>query len=193
MRPFYRSCLCRSSLYGPYPLTNSINCRIDRYTMVVTSSEKVSTSNLPPPAPRNYHMQAPASPSASMRSIPSGIPSTMNLHTDGPFNLQSQQHSYVSSSTSAQIMQPPASLVIHSPSYTDMRQPDDQQATQNANLPRSLSRTNTLRSRESLDGFHIDGTEPRIFPGVVHERTRRKSIKQRSASGADTDGHEGDA
>ena len=191
MRPFYRSCLCRSSRHRPYPLTNLIDCRIDKYTMVVTSSEKVSTSNLPPPAPRNYHMQAPASPSASM-SVPSGIPSTINLHTDGPFNLQSQQHPYVSSSPSAQTMQPPASHAIPSPSYTDVRQPDDQQATQNANLPRSLSRTNTLRSRESLDGFHIDGTEPRIFPGVVHERTRRKSIKQRSASVADADGHEDD-
>lgn len=35
---------------------------------------------------------------------------------------------------------------------------------------------------------HISGTEPRIFPGVVHERTRRNSTRQGSRSEEDADG-----
>ena len=49
-------------------------------------------------------------------------------------------------------------------------------------------------SGNRLDGLahsHIDGTEPRIFPGVVHERIRRGSMRQGSSSEKDVDGFMG--
>lgn len=41
---------------------------------------------------------------------------------------------------------------------------------------------------DGISQSHISGAEPRIFPGVVHERTRRNSVRQGSSSEKDADG-----
>ena len=41
---------------------------------------------------------------------------------------------------------------------------------------------------EGISQSHISGAEPRIFPGLVHERTRRNSMMQGSSSEKDADG-----
>lgn len=41
---------------------------------------------------------------------------------------------------------------------------------------------------DGISQSHISGAEPRIFPGVVHERTRRNSTRQGSSSEKDADG-----
>lgn len=46
---------------------------------------------------------------------------------------------------------------------------------------RSLSKTKTPSWVDS-------GTQPKIFPGIVHERTRRSSIRQGSGSDRDIEG-----
>jgi hypothetical protein len=35
---------------------------------------------------------------------------------------------------------------------------------------------------DGISHMHIGSAEPRIFPGVVHERTRRNSLRQRRTS-----------
>lgn len=44
---------------------------------------------------------------------------------------------------------------------------------------------------EHFGHSHISGTEPRIFPGVVRERTRKGSILQGASSEYDLDGNAG--
>lgn len=41
---------------------------------------------------------------------------------------------------------------------------------------------------DGISQSHVSGAEPRIFPGVVHERTRKNSIRQGSNSEKDADG-----
>lgn len=40
---------------------------------------------------------------------------------------------------------------------------------------------------DGISQSHISGAEPRIFPGVVHERIRKNSIRQGSSSEKDAD------
>jgi hypothetical protein len=46
---------------------------------------------------------------------------------------------------------------------------------------------------DGISHMHIGSAEPRIFPGVVHERTRRNSLRQVATSENVGDGNAGAA
>ena len=162
-----------------------LSSRIDRYTAASVPAQAVSTSNLPPPAPPNYQPQAPPSPLASMRTIPS----TANFWPEPPAIHHGQyQHLYPLS------LARDSTRISGSQSNTDVRTYDGHHSQRTDNQPiRSSSLimpSPTLSEQywsDSVGHSHINGAEPRIFPGVVHERTRKGSIRQNSSSEHDSD------
>ena len=104
---------------------------------------------------------------------------------------------YASASTTPQL-QAPASprLVMHSSTHlptrtripasysnSDVRGLDTQRARQSPSKPPARS-SSMITSTSWIDGAP---SQPRIFPGVVHERTRRGSVRQGSSSEKDVD------
>ncbi|MCJ1388034.1 AMP deaminase [Xylographa bjoerkii] len=164
---------------------------IDRYTVGATSTEPVSTTNLPP-IPNYYQPQAAASPSISMRTNPSASYAY-------PENYNNEQQSRL----------PAAALPYSTPPYPiqsarvrpysnkDIRGIDtrfQQSSVGQSARPSSatiVSLTPTNSWAEDLGKSHISGVEPKLFPGVVHERTRRTSSRQGSTSELDSGGFGG--
>ena len=171
--------------------------RIDKYTSSTAPAEPVS-SNLSPLILRKFSSQAGASPSTSMRTNPSAT----NLYLESTSYRQgTQQLSFLpppaiphpSSTFPAQAARVPSAF-----SAADIRTSVTQDPHQRVNgkLLRSSSMTTTPMNPNGYWGehfghSHISGTEPRMFPGVVRESTRRGSIRQGSSSEHDTDGNAG--
>ena len=84
--------------------------------------------------------------------------------------------------------------VPHPSSNMDIRPLETQQSQQSSSSKavRSMSITTpSAQNGEWPDGLgnsHIDGMEPRIFPGVVHERIRKGGTKYGSKSENDLGG-----
>ena len=165
---------------------------MDRYTAAATPTEAVSTSHIPPPPFHNYLPQAPASPTASMRSNPS----TTNLYMETPSRNHPQParpHTVVGAYPTPAYPAQTARIPI-SHSNTDTRTNDTSKSFQGDGRPmRSSSLMMSYMANDppwddGISQSHVSGAEPRIFPGVVHERTRRNSIRQGSNSEKDADG-----
>ncbi|SLM40687.1 amp deaminase 3 [Lasallia pustulata] len=166
---------------------------IDRYTAAATPTEAVSTSRIPPPPSHNYLPQAPASPTASMRSNPS----TTNLYMETPSRNHPQParpHTVVGAYPTPAYPAHTARIPI-SHSNIDTRTTDTSKSFQGDGRPlRSSSlmmspyMANDPPWDDGISQSHVSGAEPRIFPGVVHERTRKNSIRQGSNSEKDADG-----
>lgn len=160
---------------------------IDRYTAATTSTEPVSTTNFPPPAPHPYRSQAAASPLTSMRANSSAT----NLYIGGVPKQQTLPVTalpYPMPTTPGQAARSRLSLNRSSLSIQELRGADDHVQQANAGQPaRSPSvilapLTQSTSVTEELRDTHISGVEPRIFPGVVHERTRRGKTRSGSIS-----------
>ena len=123
------------------------------------------------------------------------------MDSQASVQMQQQQQStssaavhHVGSSLSTQAARLPGSY-----SSADMRSLDtrDSQQGDGNTLPRPTSAnfsspiSTSGNWVDSLGQSHISGTEPRIFPGVVHERTRRGSLRKGSGSEKDPDGFVG--
>ena len=165
---------------------------IDRYTVAATSTEPVSTTNLPPPAPHYYQLQAAASPSISMRTNPSA--SHVSPESHNCEQLSRLSAAAVPYSTPSYPIQ---SARVRRYSNKDIRGIDTRfqqsSAGQSAKpaLATMVSLTPTTSWTEDLGKSYISGVEPKLFPGVVHERTRRTSSRQGSISELDPDGFNG--
>lgn len=170
---------------------------IDRYTVAFTSIEPVSTANLPPPIPHYYQPQAPPSPSISMRTNPSAT----NVVVERPIQqgLDPQPrlptaavpsstlaYSFASARTRALYLNKDTPNIDNRFSQSNAgQQPTKPSSVAVATLPPAPSWD------EELGRSHISGVEPKLFPGVVHERTRRTSSRQGSSSELDPDGFGG--
>ncbi|MCJ1434654.1 AMP deaminase [Xylographa pallens] len=165
---------------------------IDRYTVAATSTEPVSTTNLPPPFPHYYQSQAAASPSISMRTNPSAS----HDHPESHINEHLPRLSVAALPYSTPL-NPIQSARIRPYSNKDIRGIDtrfQQSSAGQSAKPASatlVSLTPTTSWAEDLGKSYISGVEPKLFPGVVHERTRRTSSRQGSASELDHDGLSG--
>ena len=163
---------------------------IDQYSAVHTV-EPVSTANLPPPVAHNYHSQAPASPSASMRTNPS----TATLYMEGP-SRQSRHQQFVlpTAILAAANASTQAARIPSSQPHREIKAVDTRSQPTVTNRPgRSSSMIlnpiqHSATWSDSIGQSHISGTEPRMFPGVVYERNRRGSTRQGSQSDKDIDG-----
>ncbi|KAI9880300.1 MAG: AMP deaminase [Pleopsidium flavum] len=166
---------------------------IDRYTAVPTPTEAVSTHNLPPsPQPQ---AQQPLSPSSSMRANPS----TTHYAWELPAHEQRQQVYSPTAAMSHPPMTYPAQPARIASSYfnIDMTHLSNQPLERDGRPARSSSMIipatfpGTAGGQDWVDSMgqmHINGVAPRMFPGVVHERTRRGSLRQRSSSEKDAEG-----
>ncbi|MCJ1403946.1 AMP deaminase [Xylographa trunciseda] len=165
---------------------------IDRYTVAATSTEPVSTTNLPPPLLPNYQSQAAPSPSISMRTNPSASNiCPENHHNEQQSRLPAPALPYSTP------LHPLQSARIRPYSNKDIRGIDtrfQQNSAGQSTRPSSatmVSLTPITSWAEDLWKSHISGVEPKMFPGVVHERTRRTSSRQGSTSELDPDGFGG--
>ena len=169
---------------------------IDRYTAAATSTEPVSTTNLPPPRTYQNQTRATGSPSMSMRTNVS----MSNLYLEDPDQQGSNQLSRLPSAalpyaTPSNVSQ--THRVKASYSNKDLRGTDSriQQGPGSQSGRSSMANMLPLAPSTSwtpdLGQSYISGIEPKIFPGVVHERTRRASSRQGSRSENDTGGFGG--
>ncbi|MCJ1477032.1 AMP deaminase [Lambiella insularis] len=171
---------------------------IDRYTVAITSIEPVSTADLLPPAPPCYQPHAPPSPSISMRTNPSAA----NPFAEGPPQPISKQTPLPNDAAA------PCSAPTHptaparsrlSYSNRDARNSEYRLLqSKDAGLPPAKPSLTTAATptpinswAEEIGQSHISGIEPKLFPGVVHERTHRTSSRQGSSSELDPDGFRG--
>ena len=163
---------------------------IDQYS-VMRTTEPVSTANLPPRATSDYQSQAPASPSTSMTTNPSATV----LYMEGPDKQGEQQRMLPASSRVQKASTSLQNTPMHpSQSQQEIRsfdtRPQHGSMTRAARSP-SIVMNPTLSTTmwaDTMGHSHISGAEPRMFPGVVYERTRRNSMRQGSQSERDLDG-----
>ena len=162
---------------------------IERYTVAATSTEPVSTTNLPPPIPHYYQSQAAASPSISMKTNPS----TSYLHSESHENEQLSRLplTAIPHSTPLHSIQ---SARVRLYSNKDVRGIDTRFQQSSAGYsakPASATMgplTPSTLWADDLEKSYISGVEPKLFPGVVHERTRRTISRQGSTSELDPEG-----
>ena len=149
---------------------------IDRYTGATSSAQPVSSVMLPPPALRSSGTHGAPSPSISMRTNPS----TTNLYMKDPSSYPPLPPAEIPHSPTFPTR---AARIPTSFSSKDMRTLDRHTSVGANQRPTSSSFVNgSISGAENWgDGIHA---EPRIFPGVVHERSRRKSLKAGSTSGS---------
>ena len=143
---------------------------IERYTAEINSSQPVSSATLPPPMPPSYEMQEPPSPSASMRTNPSAA----NLYIkDRKFPTHRKQsggqYSRPQSAHTARFA-PGASGIDHR-TYDSPSQP--------STMAKPISLVDSIHDGLS---HSVGGSEPRMFPGVVHGIARKESMRQSSMS-----------
>lgn len=74
-----------------------------------------------------------------------------------------------------------------SQSNTEIRNIDMQNVPQEDNRSGRSSSIISSRAASNNTYWHDQSVEPRIFPGLVHERTRRGSLKRESGSEYDSD------
>jgi len=166
---------------------------IDRYTAVSTPTEVISTHNLPP-SPQSQ-AQHPPSSSTSMRANPL----TTHSAWESPAHQQRQQ----SYSSAAAMPHPPmtypaqAARIPASYSNIDVTALSNQPSERDGKPARSSSMiipaaligtTGGQNWLDSIGQMHINDAAPRIFPGIVHERTRRGSLSQGRSSEKDVEG-----
>ena len=143
---------------------------IDRYTAVSSSAQPVSSATLPPPRPHSLGLQDPPSPSASMRTQPSTA--YPDLRAD-------------SIAQAALVFDPQVRAGKHRQSSSNS---DFRLGEARTHVVGNVPATSGAAAAESR-GAPLAGTfgisEPKIFPGVVHGRTRHASLRHNSGSEKD--------
>ena len=161
---------------------------IDRYTAGTNSAQPVSSHNLPPPSAKISHSTlGPPSPSASMRTNPSAT----NLHV-----LEQQLGHQASLTPSAILTQTsptfPAQSARHPPisakDWVSDSKAQGSHSNQTRTSPNAAQNVAGGSRADSNNTSHLDASEPRIFPGIVHERTRRGSLRQSGTAEKDGEG-----
>lgn len=161
---------------------------IERYTAFSTPTEPMSTDRLPPSQQFQDHAEGAQSPSTSLRVEPSVKDSLSE--SPAAQHWPAPPHSPIASMAHPPVVYPAqAARIPVSYSSVDTttpnKQPKEQPTEQHRNPIRSSSMTTTTGGQNLVDvmgQMHIDGAAPRMFPGVVHERTRRGSVRQGSSS-----------
>ena len=166
---------------------------IEHYTAASNSSGSVSMPNFPPLSHNTQPPQAAASPSVSSRTSLSTTNLSKGHRTQASFD---------------QPLSPPVAALTYptprSPTMVarkrlsvqskDERSGDCQLQQSNASQstrPLSANITPLIQGTswtEDLKHSQINGIEPRMFPGVMHKRTRRASTRHASGPERDTDG-----
>ena len=163
--------------------------RIDKYAAATSSTEPVSSSRLPFPVQRGHQSHTGGSPSFSMRTNPSVPSHTMDISG----SRHNQQHSsYLPPAAipdSGPPMFPAQAARIPTYSNTESQSPDLKHLQQ-GNIsklakPLPMSQPVPILGSNWVDRSgqsQLDGTEPRMFPGIVHERIQRSGTRQGSSS-----------
>lgn len=140
---------------------------IDRYTAGTNSAQPVSSATLPPQNNRKIGSQGPPSPSASMRTQPSGA----NLDSLG----DSSMHVVPNIDPCSRTAKHPVLS-----SNKDLQIPDSRLLSGNhpGNKPNYGPKIVGSETREKSVTSTLGGAEPRIFPGVVQGRVRHASLRQ---------------
>ena len=143
---------------------------IDRYTENAGAAQPVSSHNLPLTKTKSAGPQEPPSPSASMKTNPSAS----NAYGPGVYPTRNRMDTSGNASYTSLTSIKTQGLPMRPVSSRD--------------IPRSPVMAARSESRYDAGGAsHLDGMEPRIFPGLVHERTRRGSVRHSGASDRDHD------
>jgi AMP deaminase len=154
---------------------------IDRYTAGTSSGQPVSTETLPPPSGKFSSTHGPPSPSMSLKTNPSA---TLTQNTEQFTPLPNASLStYNSPNFPAQAARHPPNVNIR-----DWQAETRAQGTQLGGSRAASNAAQTGENRNDAGGSTLNGAEPKMFPGLVHERTRRGSLRQSSMSEKDTDG-----
>ena len=167
---------------------------IERYTTASTPREAVSLHNLPPSGPLQPQVEEPQSSSTSMRAEPSVTHSA--FESLAPQNWQTCSSPVIAMPHPpmvypAQVARIPTSYSTVDTTALGMQpQERDRKPSRSSSKIMPATLTGTTGSQSFVDGLghtHIDGVAPRMFPGVVHGRTRTGSLRQSSSSEKDTD------
>ena len=145
---------------------------IDRYTAGTNSILPVSSATLPIPNAQLFDSQDPPSPSASMRTQPSGV----NLGFQGDAAIQDVD-SYRSRSPTTQLQHP-----MPSKNQRLADAPVSLVGTSSARPLYIQTNTTTVRPRDNSLAGTFGTSEPRIFPGIVQERAKNANARQHSGS-----------
>lgn len=163
---------------------------INRFTENAEVAQPVSSLNLPPgKAKARYRsLQEPPSPSASMKTnhSMSALYTASTHHTQSAMDSASNAILYGSPLIHAQSLSqrhPPA----RDPQIHDQNTYSPQGSQLTKLSPTMSAKPDKWAATEAGVPSHIDGMEPRIFPGVVHERSRRRSLRKDTATEADLD------
>lgn len=163
---------------------------IERYTAFSTPTERVSMNELPPSRQFQGHAEGPQSPSTSLRVEPSVRDSVSEYPT--PQHWPAPPQSPVTPVPHPPVVHP-AQVARIPMSYSNVdttalnKQPteQDRKPIRSSSMTTSTGTTSGHHLADAMGQMRIDGAAPRMFPGVVHERTRRGSVKQGSSSEKD--------
>ncbi|KAI9761965.1 MAG: protein phosphatase 2A regulatory subunit cdc55 [Chaenotheca gracillima] len=157
---------------------------IEKYTSS-TPSGAVTASNLP----SGQKPQVPPSPSVSMHTNPSASNPMLDYAQQQPAP-QPLPHS--PPTFPAQAARIPTSFSNHD--MAALNNPNDNANAQQPHQPPVRSSSMVMQSQpglpplDAMGQLHLDGAEPKIFPGVISRKSRRQSVRQQSASEKDGDG-----
>lgn len=164
-----------------------IRCRIDRYTRAAQAgSHDLTSSNLQsevPQTPKLFQGATPASPThasvAGSKQVFSKLPPAQvarlkpSASAADMASLQAQPASPTSAKDGSNVDRPRrSSSITINPSALSVAQPSESLEEPDTGLKRSTSTV-------TLDG------EPRLFPGVVSSRSRRRSTRTSQAEDGD--------
>jgi AMP deaminase len=161
---------------------------INRFTENAETAQPVSSLNLPPGKTKARNPAEPPSPSASMKTnfSMSNLQYTATNQTASAMDSVTNTMAYGSPLIHAQ-------SVPQRYSFRELPGPAVDNRTQSSYGGQASKQSPTVSAKpekwvEIPTPSHIDGTEPRIFPGVVHERTRRNSLRKDSVTEKDLEG-----
>lgn len=200
-KPGCRNSQCKSLreilTYGLRLARSCVNVRVDKYTAAGPNTRSVSTNNLPPPLRTpGFSAQAPPSPTASMRTYPSA---TMPTFGSPPYHQTSAAPSAPMPNPAAPNFPAQQARIPQPYSHADVSTLNnpvpppsrDGKPSRSPSMIMTPGGSTSFPWADGISHMHIGSAEPRIFPGVVHERTRRNSLRQGAGSESLGEGNAG--
>ncbi len=165
---------------------------VERYTAFSTPTDAVSRNELPSSRLFQDHAGGLQSPSTSVRVEPSMKESVSEYST--PQHWPAPPQSPVTPVPHPPMVYP-AQVARIPVSFSSVdtttlnKQPTEQhhKPMRSASMTTSTGTTGGQGLADVMGHMHIDGAAPRIFPGVVHGRTRKESVRQGSSSEKDAE------
>lgn len=165
---------------------------IERYTTFSTPTETVSMNELPPSRQSQGQAEAPQSPSTSLQVEPSvkdsgsEYPTPQHWPAPGQSPVTPRPHSPAAHPSHAARF-PVLSSNVKTIGLNHQPTEPYRKPIRSSSITTSTGTTGGSNLMDTIGHVHIDGAAPRIFPGIVHGRTRTGSLRQSSSSEKDAE------